>query len=124
MLILRSGVTKPSPNCKGRAPRFLLQWRDLDANSPVDASGRFPNGINFTDASDFRQGILTAYRAEFLSTLTKKLTTYALGRGVEYYDMPAIRAIVRDAEASDYRWSALVMGIVKSLPFQMRGAES
>jgi len=100
------------------------QWRDLDANSPVDASGRFPNGINFADASDFRQGIVTAYRAEFLSTLTKKLTTYALGRGVEYYDMPAIRAIVRDAEASDYRWSALVMGIVKSMPFQMRGAES
>ena len=100
------------------------QWRDLDANSPVDASGRFPNGINFTDASDFRQGILTAYRAEFLSTLAKKLTTYALGRGVEYYDMPAIRAIVRDAEASDYRWSALVMGIVKSMPFQMRRAAS
>jgi hypothetical protein len=100
------------------------QWRDLDANSPVDASGRFPNGINFTDASDFRQGIVTAYRAEFLSTLTKKLTTYALGRGVEYYDMPAIRSIVRDAEASDYRWSALVMEIVKSMPFQMRRAES
>ena len=99
------------------------QWRDTDANSPVDASGQFPNGLKFSNAAEFRQGILTGYRAEFLSTLTKKLTTYALGRGVEYYDMPAIRKVVKDAAANDYRWSSLVMGIVKSLPFQMRRAE-
>ena len=100
------------------------QWRDTDANSPVDASGQFPNGMKFSNAAEFRQGILTGYRAEFLSTLTRKLATYGLGRGVEYADMPAIRKIVKDAAASDYRWSALVMGVVKSLPFQMRRVES
>ena len=100
------------------------QWRDMDSNSPVDASGQFPNGMKFKDAAEFRQGILTGYRSEFLSTLTRKLTTYGLGRGVEYYDMPAVRKIVKDAAANDYRWSSIVMGIVKSLPFQMRRAES
>ena len=100
------------------------QWRDTDANAPVDASGKFPNGAPFKDAGEFREGIMTAYKAEFLSTMTRKLTTYALGRGVEYYDMPAIRKIVREAADKDYRWSALVMGIVKSMPFQMRRAES
>jgi hypothetical protein len=100
------------------------KWRDADSGSPVDASGQFPNGLKFTNASEFRQGILTGYRAEFMSTVAKKLTTYALGRGVEYTDMPAIRKIVKDAAADDYRWSSLVMGIVKSLPFQMRRAES
>src|SRR5262249_14719494 len=100
------------------------EWRDTDANSPVDASGQFPNGVKFKDAQEFRQGIQTAYRAEVLSTMTKKLTTYALGRGVESYDMPAVRKTVRDAAANDYRWSSLIMGIVKSQPFQMRRAES
>ncbi len=100
------------------------QWRDTDSNSPVDASGQFPNGLKFSNAAEFRQGILTGYRAEFLNTLTKKLATYGLGRGVEYSDMPAIRKIVKDAAASDYRWSSLVMGVVKSLPFQMRRVES
>ena len=53
-----------------------------------------------------------------------KLLTYALGRGAEYYDMPAVRRTVRDAAANDYRWSSLILGIAKSLPFQMRRAES
>jgi hypothetical protein len=100
------------------------RWRDTDSNSPVDASGQFPNGLKFKDAADFRQGLMTGYKSEFVSTLTKKLTTYALGRGVESYDMPAVRKIVRDAAASDYRWSSLILGIVKSMPFQMRRSES
>jgi hypothetical protein len=100
------------------------RWRDTDANSPVDASGQFPNGVKFSGAADFRQGLINSYKAEFVSTMTKKLTTYALGRGVEYYDMPAIRAIVRDAATQDYRWSSLILGIVKSMPFQMRRSES
>ena len=57
------------------------------------------------------------------STIVSKMTTYALGRGVEHYDLPAIRAIVRDAEPGGYRWSSLVLGIVRSVPFQMRRAE-
>ncbi len=57
-------------------------------------------------------------------TVTSKLLTYALGRGVEYYDMPAVRRLMREAASGDYRWSALILGIVKSTPFQMRRSES
>ena len=59
---------------------------------------------------------------QFIMTATERLLTYALGRGVEPFDMPAIRKIVRDAAAADYRWSSLILGIVKSVPFQMRRA--
>ena len=59
----------------------------------------------------------------FVGTMTEKMLTYALGRGVEYYDMPAVRKIVRNAAAHDYRFSTLVMGIVQSTPFQMRRSE-
>ena len=95
-----------------------------DADEPVDASGQFPNGITFADAKGFREALLVGYTSDFVSTLTKKLATYALGRGVEYYDMPAIRKIVRDAAEHDYRWSSLIMGIIRSMPFQMRRVES
>jgi len=57
---------------------------------------------------------------EFVSTVTERLLTYALGRGVEYYDQPAIRTILREARGNGYRWSSLVLGIVRSTPFQMR----
>ena len=60
----------------------------------------------------------------FVTTLTERLLTYALGRGTEYYDAPTIRSIVREAARQDYRFSALILGIVKSLPFQMRMSES
>ena len=100
------------------------RWRDTDAGTPVDVSGQFPNGLRFTDVAEFRAALLQGYASEFISTLTKKLMTYALGRGVEYYDMSTIRTIVRDAEAHDYRWSSLIRGIVHSTPFQMRRAES
>ena len=63
---------------------------------------------------------LMRHPAQFAQTLTEKLMTYALGRSVEYYDMPVIRAIVRDAARDNYRFSSMVMGIVKSVPFQMR----
>jgi hypothetical protein len=71
----------------------------------------------------FRQA-LVAQREAFLGTLTEKFLTYALGRGVEYFDGPAVRQIVRSAGSADYRWSALVLGIVNSAPFRMRRAES
>jgi len=60
-----------------------------------------------------------ARRGEFIATLTEKLLTYAVGRGLEYYDMTAVRSIMRQAAADDHRWSALVLGIVNSTPFQM-----
>ena len=70
---------------------------------------------------DFRAALLTR-RYEFVRTFTEKLTTYALGRVVEYYDMPAIRTVLRDAAPTNYNWSSLILGIVKSKPFEMRKA--
>ena len=66
--------------------------------------------------------MLLSNREDFVGTVTEKLMTYALGRGVEYYDHPSIRRIVRSAETDDYRWSSLILGIVESSPFQMRKA--
>jgi len=65
---------------------------------------------------------LVARKEQFVRTVTGKLLTYMLGRGLEYYDAPAVRAIDRSAEANDYRWSSIVLGVVKSAPFQMRTA--
>ena len=100
------------------------QWRDfeVDGNS-VDASGTFPGDEDFQGVDGLEDALLA--RPElFAATLTENLMTFALGRGVEYYDAPAVRGIVRDAEKHDYRFSSLVLGIVKSVPFQMRRAET
>jgi hypothetical protein len=95
------------------------KWRTLnEAGGAVDASGTLPDGTQFAGAAEFRAALLGSDR--FVATLTEKLLTYALGRGVEYYDQPTVRAIVRDAAAHDYRFSALVAGIVQSTPFQLR----
>ena len=66
-----------------------------------------------------RQALLSRPQV-FVGTMTEKMLTYALGRGLDYHDMPAVRAIVREAAGSDYRFSSLVLGIAKSVPFQMR----
>jgi hypothetical protein len=93
--------------------------RSVEADVAIDASGSFPDGSRFEDVGGLEQALLK--RPEiFVSTLTEKLLTYALGRGVETYDAPAIRSIVRQTRAEDYRLSALILGIVKSAPFQMR----
>ena len=99
------------------------QWRDLEVeNQPVDASGAIPGDKEFRGIDGLEDALLR--RPElFVATLTENLLTFALGRGVEYYDAPAIRKIVSDAEKSDYRFSSLILGIVKSVPFQMRRAE-
>ena len=68
--------------------------------------------------------VLLGRRVEFVRTVTEKLLTYALGRGVEFHDRPAIRAIVREAALDDYRWSSVILGVARSLPFQMRRSES
>jgi len=91
-----------------------------ESGGPIDASGVFPDGTRFTGAAGLREA-LVARREQFATTITEKLLTYALGRGVEYYDQPAVRAIVRDAARRDYRFaSSLVAGVVRSTPFQMR----
>jgi hypothetical protein len=98
------------------------RWRDVDENfTPIDASGVLPDGTKFNGVAELRAAL--ARRPErFVSSFTEKLTTYALGRGLEPYDMPALRKIVRDAAATDYKTSSLILGIVKSLPFQNRTA--
>ena len=97
----------------------LGSWRNLDAGFPVDAGGGMPDGSTFEGVSGLRAA-LHAKADVFVSTLTEKLLIYALGRGIEHYDMPAVREIVRSGAEHDYRFSSLVEGIVKSLPFQMR----
>jgi hypothetical protein len=92
---------------------------DEETYTAVDTSGRLPSGQTFTGLTAFRDE-LVAHPEAFAKTLTEKLLTYALGRGVEYYDMPAIRQIVRDSAGSDYRVSSLILGIVKSAPFEWR----
>jgi hypothetical protein len=99
------------------------QYRTIDSGSPIDASGQLPDGTKFNGPAEFRQALLT--KQDLLMTaLTEKLMTYALGRGVEYYDQPAIRRITREAGAGGYRWSALITSLVKSVPFQMRRTAS
>jgi len=96
------------------------QWRTSgEGNTAIDASGTLPDGTAFNGPAEFRAA-LVKHREEFIVTVTEKLLTYALGRGLEYYDEPAVRAIVHQAAPGEYRWSALILGIVKSAPFQMR----
>ena len=100
------------------------RWRAADASgAPIDPSGVLPGGTAFAGFADLR-GILRERREEFVTTVVEKLLTYALGRGVEHTDRPAVRAVVREAAARDYRWSALILGVARSLPFQMRRADS
>jgi len=98
------------------------RWRDLDGESPIDASGVLTDGTKVNGAVDLRQALLQ--RPEVLvGTMSEKLMTYALGRGLEATDMPAVRAVVRDAARDGYRFSALVRGVVTSTPFRMRRGE-
>ena len=86
------------------------KWRMTDKGVPIDASGTFPDGQPFTNPAEFRE-ILLGHSDKFVRTLTEKLLTFALGRGLEYYDMPTVRAIIRDA-APEYRWSSLISGML------------
>ncbi len=98
------------------------RWRETDNGVPVDASGTTADGTTFDGPVELRQALL-ARQDLFIATVTRKLLTYALGRGLEYYDQPAVREIMRRAAADDYRWSALVGAIVDSPPFRMRSAQ-
>ena len=94
-------------------------WRAAEEHRPVDASGGLPDGSTFNGVAGLERGLLQ--RPElFAGTLAEKLMIFALGRGVEPYDAPAIREIVRRAQADQFRFSALILGIVRSPPFQMR----
>jgi hypothetical protein len=93
-------------------------WRTKQLGQNLDASGQLTDGTKINGVVDLREA-LVRYSPQFVRTVTEKLLTYALGRGVEYEDMPVVRAIVKDAARNDYRFSSLLMGIVKSEPFQM-----
>jgi hypothetical protein len=97
------------------------RWRTTSGatNTPIDSSGVLPDGTKFQGPAELKK-ILLGRREQFVTTFTERLLTYALGRGVEYYDQPAVRKIVRGAAPNDYRWSSLISGIVQSTPFQMR----
>jgi hypothetical protein len=95
------------------------RWRTLDGGEPIDASGALFSGAEFRGVDGLQQAILDRPDL-FITRLTEKLLTFALGRGVAYYDAPAVRKIVRDAGAHDYRFSSIVMGVVNSMPFRMR----
>jgi hypothetical protein len=95
------------------------QWREMDSGLPVDASGGLPDGRQLEGVDGLEQGLLD--RPEmFVATMVEKLLTFAIGRGHQPNDAPAIRKIVREAEKDAYRFSALIEGIVTSVPFQMR----
>jgi hypothetical protein len=94
-------------------------WRETDAGVPIDATGELVDGTYLDGPAALREALLARSEA-FVTTSTEKLMTYALGRAVEYYDMPTVRAIVRAAAEEDYRFSALVLGIVNSAPFRSK----
>jgi hypothetical protein len=96
-------------------------WRTRDGGTlgnPIDASGELLDGTKVDGVVTLRQALVRQPEI-FVGTVTEKLMTYALGRGLAYYDMPAVRAIVRDT-APDYRFTSIVLGIVNSAPFQKR----
>jgi hypothetical protein len=96
-------------------------WRTREADAPVDASGDLADGTHVDGVVQLRAALMKNPDL-FVGTLTEKMLTYALGRGVDYRDMPTVRAIVRDASRNGNKFSSIVMGIVRSTPFQMRMA--
>src|SRR5215831_8725794 len=100
------------------------QWRNTDGGVPIDASGTFVDGTRFNGPAELRAGLLK-YRDAYYTNITQKLLGYALDRqarawSVYDYEMPSVRAVVREAAANDYRWSSIILGIVRSTPFQMK----
>ena len=127
----RMAIHRESPACAGchrvtDPLGFVLEnfdavgaWRVREAGVPIDATGLAPDGSAVDGVVELRQALLR-YQDAFVFTLTEKLMIYALGRGLESYDMPVVRDIVRDAKSQNYRFSSLLLGIVKSVPFRMR----
>ena len=95
------------------------KWRVEADGVPVDPDASLPDGTRFEGVNGLRT-YLAENKEDFVRTLSGKLLAYAMGRGIEYYDQPAIRKITRDAAADNYRWSAVILGVVKSTPFALR----
>jgi hypothetical protein len=99
------------------------RWRTKDGKFDIDSTGTLPGGRTFRSPSELKK-ILKSDRDAFAQCLAEKMLTYALGRGLERYDRPAVNLICRRLAASDYRFSQLVLGIVQSPPFEMRHGET
>jgi hypothetical protein len=95
------------------------RWRTRDGNAPIDATSELFDGTPLDGPVSLRNALI-ARSDVFVRTATEKLMTYGTGRALKYYDMPVVRQIARDAATKDYRFSSLVLGIVKSEPFQMK----
>jgi hypothetical protein len=95
------------------------RWRTTDGGAPIDARDTLYNGASVDGPVSLRN-IILSHPDQFVRTMTEMLLTYGLGRGLEDYDMPVVRSIVRDAAGKNYKFSSLVLGVVKSAPFQMR----
>jgi hypothetical protein len=127
----RMDVHRANPGCAGchrvmDSLGFAMEnfnavgaWRSFDAGAPVDASGTAADGTALRGVVELRNALLKRPET-FVDTLTEKLMIYGLGRGLQQYDMPVVRAVMREAATEDYRFSSIVLGIVKSTPFQMR----
>lgn len=96
------------------------KWRDKDAGAIIDASGKLPDGAKFNGPGELKKILLAGHRDEYVTTVTEKLLTYALGRGLEGSDAPAVRSISREAAKDNYRLSALIRACINSNTFQMR----
>jgi hypothetical protein len=92
-------------------------WRTTEFNQPVDPSGTLVDGTKLNGVKELRQA-LVKYSPQFVRVSTEKMLIYALGRGTEYYDMPLVRSVVRGAASNNYRFSELVLGIVRSDAFR------
>ena len=107
---------------RSRASTASAARRNTEDGAPIDTSGTLFNGANVDGIVGLRQN-LVAQPEIFVGVMTEKMLTYALGRGLEYYDMPAVRKIVRDAKSKDFRFSSIVLGIARGTPFQMKEAK-
>ena len=98
------------------------RYRSAEDGKAIDASGGLPDGSNFEGVTGLQQALLS--RPElFVATVTEKMLTYALGRGVEYYDAPSVRKILAETRTNDFKFSSMILGVVNSTPFQMRRSQ-
>jgi hypothetical protein len=97
------------------------RWRDRDGDQPIDATGVFPEGTKFDGIAGLKKELLRQPE-QFVGTIVERLLMYAIGRNLQYYDAPTVRTVMRDAAPANYTLPSLVLGIVKSRPFQMREA--
>jgi cytochrome c553 len=134
-LTLREAMTqhRAAPSCAGCHARMdpigfamenfdaIGRWRERDGQQPIDATGVFPEGTKFDGIPGLKKELLRQPE-QFVSTVAERLLMYALGRNLQYYDAPTVRAVMREGESANYTLASLVLGIVKSRPFQMREA--